>query len=70
MFYSFLSASFSFEWQSYTFPVGVLSTLTQVVKNEGFRGLYKGNGAQMVRIFPYSAIQFVAYEQYRKVSHD
>ncbi|XP_064634456.1 solute carrier family 25 member 16-like [Lineus longissimus] len=47
--------------------LGVMSTLTQVVKIEGFLGLYKGNGAQMVRIFPYSAVQFVAYEQYRKV---
>ncbi|XP_071491774.1 solute carrier family 25 member 16-like [Diadema antillarum] len=29
---------------------------------EGYLALYKGNGAMMVRIFPYGAIQFVTYE--------
>jgi len=32
---------------------GVLGGLRKVVKREGFRALFKGNGAQMVRIFPY-----------------
>ena len=38
------------------------------MKKEGTIGLYKGNGAQMIRIFPYAAVQFVSYESYKKVS--
>ncbi|KNC48017.1 graves disease carrier protein [Thecamonas trahens ATCC 50062] len=46
---------------------GVLATLKQIVRLEGLRGLYKGNGAQMVRIFPYAAVQFMSYEQYKRI---
>ena len=49
--------------------LGVFSTIHQVVVKEGFLGLYKGNGVQMLRIFPYAAIQFMSYEQYKKVKH-
>ncbi|XP_071107675.1 solute carrier family 25 member 16-like isoform X1 [Haliotis cracherodii] len=47
--------------------LGVFSTLKQVVHKEGFAGLYKGNGVQMLRIFPYAAIQYMSYEQYKKL---
>ncbi|XP_072334875.1 solute carrier family 25 member 16 isoform X1 [Scyliorhinus torazame] len=47
--------------------LGVFSTLRAVPKKEGFLGLYKGNGAMMVRIFPYGAIQFTAFDRYRKL---
>lgn len=47
--------------------VGVLATLRAVPKKEGLLGLYKGNGAMMVRIFPYGAIQFMAFDTYKKV---
>lgn len=47
--------------------VGVFATLRAVPKKEGFLGLYKGNGAMMVRIFPYGAIQFMAFDNYKKV---
>ena len=30
--------------------------------------IFKGNGALMLRVFPYGAVQFVSYEQYKKVS--
>ena len=46
---------------------GVISTLCAVPKKEGYRGLYKGNGAMMIRIFPYGAIQFTAFGQYKEV---
>lgn len=39
-----------------------------VPKKEGYLGLYKGNGAMMIRIFPYGAIQFMAFDQYKKVA--
>uniref|UniRef100_A0A4W5PMU0 Solute carrier family 25 member 16 n=1 Tax=Hucho hucho TaxID=62062 RepID=A0A4W5PMU0_9TELE len=45
----------------------VVATLRAVPKKEGFRGLYKGNGAMMVRIFPYGAIQFMAFDKYKKI---
>ncbi|XP_013881595.1 solute carrier family 25 member 16 [Austrofundulus limnaeus] len=47
--------------------LGVFSTLTAVPKKEGILGLYKGNGAMMVRIFPYGAIQFMAFDRYKKL---
>ncbi|XP_061601476.1 graves disease carrier protein isoform X1 [Cololabis saira] len=47
--------------------LGVFSTLTAVPKKEGILGLYKGNGAMMVRIFPYGAIQFMAFDKYKKM---
>ncbi|XP_065082263.1 solute carrier family 25 member 16-like [Ochlerotatus camptorhynchus] len=46
--------------------LGVFSGLKQIVKKESFIALYKGNGAQMVRIFPYAATQFTAFEVYKK----
>lgn len=49
--------------------VGVFATLRAVPEKEGFLGLYKGNGAMMVRIFPYGAIQFMAFDNYKKVLH-
>lgn len=49
--------------------LGVFSGLFNIVKKESFIALYKGNGAQMVRIFPYAATQFTAFEIYKKVSH-
>jgi len=48
-------------------PLGVLSGLRHIVQKETFFALYKGNGAQMVRIFPYAATQFTAFELYKKV---
>lgn len=46
---------------------GVFSGLLEIVKKESVIALYKGNGAQMVRIFPYAATQFTAFEIYKKV---
>ncbi|XP_055630391.1 solute carrier family 25 member 16-like [Toxorhynchites rutilus septentrionalis] len=46
--------------------LGVFSGLKHIVKKESFFALYKGNGAQMVRIFPYAATQFTAFEIYKK----
>lgn len=51
----------------FLFFAGVFSTLKAVPQKEGYLGLYKGNGAMMVRIFPYGAIQFMAFDNYKKV---
>ncbi|KAK6626536.1 hypothetical protein RUM44_009009 [Polyplax serrata] len=45
---------------------GVFSGLREIIARENFLALYKGNGAQMVRIFPYAAVQFTSYEVYKK----
>ncbi|CAH2322033.1 graves disease carrier [Pelobates cultripes] len=47
--------------------LGVLATVFAVRQKEGILGLYKGNGAMMVRIFPYGAIQFMAFDKYKKL---
>lgn len=44
----------------------VFSGFIAIFRKEGARGYFKGNGAMMVRIFPYAAIQFMAYEQYKR----
>lgn len=48
--------------------LGVGSSLYKIFKYEGIPGLYRGNGAMMVRIFPYGAIQFVAYEWFHGIT--
>lgn len=45
----------------------VLSGFKAIYRKEGLRGYFKGNGAMMVRIFPYAAIQFMSYEQYKRL---
>ncbi|XP_014600871.1 PREDICTED: graves disease carrier protein [Polistes canadensis] len=46
--------------------LGVFSGLREIVKRETVFALYKGNWAQMIRIFPYAAIQFTSFEFYSK----
>ena len=41
----------------------VVSSLRTIVKEEGWRGFYKGNGINCVRVFPYVGIQFFCFEQ-------
>lgn len=48
--------------------LGVFSGLRHIVRKESLWALYKGNSAQMVRIFPYAATQFTAFEVYKRVS--
>eukprot|EP00249_Psilotum_nudum_P017851 c26522_g1_i1 orf=811-1350(-) len=46
--------------------IGVLRSLHCILKKEGFRGFYKGNGASVIRVVPYAALHFMTYEQYRR----
>ncbi len=36
-------------------------------REEGFLAFWKGNGANVVRIFPYSAAQMAANDQYKRL---
>ncbi|KAF9613083.1 hypothetical protein IFM89_005531 [Coptis chinensis] len=45
--------------------LGVYQSLKKVLKEEGYLGFYKGNGASVLRIVPYAALHFMTYEQYR-----
>lgn len=50
----------------YKLPVG--QGLMKMWRDEGWRGFMRGNGANCVRIIPYSAVQFASYSFYKKVS--
>ncbi|TVU35372.1 hypothetical protein EJB05_17259 [Eragrostis curvula] len=45
--------------------LGVLNSLKKVRQHDGIMGFYKGNGASVLRIVPYAALHFMAYERYR-----
>lgn len=56
-----------FQTQNATFrSLGLLQSFSLIHKNEGLLGFYKGNGASVMRIVPYAALHFMAYEQYRR----
>ncbi|KAF9439148.1 hypothetical protein BGZ76_010741 [Entomortierella beljakovae] len=44
---------------------GVFKATRDIQKSAGIKGLFQGNSATVLRIFPYAAIKFMAYEQYR-----
>jgi len=39
--------------------------LRDIYANHGIAGLFRGHSATLLKIYPYAAIKFVAYEQYR-----
>lgn len=47
----------------------MLSVMTGIVKNEGFRTLYKGLGPTILRTFPSTGALFVSYEYTKKFLH-
>lgn len=46
---------------------GVATAMRDIHRHDGVRGLFKGHSATLLRIFPYAAIKFLAYEQIRAV---
>lgn len=46
---------------------GIFGTLRRIWMEEGWIGYFKGNGTNIVRIVPYSAVQFASYETYKKL---
>ena len=41
--------------------------LVKIWKEEGFKGMMRGNGINCLRIIPYSAVQFGSYNFYKRV---
>ncbi|KAL8944353.1 MAG: hypothetical protein Q9216_000538 [Gyalolechia sp. 2 TL-2023] len=46
---------------------GVVTAMRDINRESGVRGLFRGHSATLLRIFPYAAIKFLAYEQVRAV---
>lgn len=55
----------------YTKYAGSLSGLGHAAQhiwaNDGLRGFFQGHSVTLIRIFPYAAVKFVAYEQIRSI---
>ncbi|KAI8985879.1 mitochondrial carrier domain-containing protein [Pilobolus umbonatus] len=47
--------------------MGVMDAGKDIMRREGISGLYKGHSVTLIRIFPYAAIKFVAYEQIKAI---
>mmetsp|Transcript_9219 Transcript_9219/g.15804 ORF Transcript_9219/g.15804 Transcript_9219/m.15804 type:complete len:334 (+) Transcript_9219:159-1160(+) len=46
---------------------GSMDCLMQIVRREGWLGLYKGTTANIAKVMPFAALQFVAYEQCKRL---
>lgn len=49
---------------------GVFASLAKMTREEGIRSLWKGNGTNIARIAPYSALQFYSFDNYKRVAAD
>ncbi|XP_053991725.1 mitochondrial coenzyme A transporter SLC25A42 isoform X5 [Hylaeus anthracinus] len=58
--------NFQISKQPYTGRAAV-EFLIRTLRTEGLLSLWRGNSATMVRIIPYSAVQFTAHEQWKRV---
>ena len=45
--------------------LGTLGSLSYMYKTEGFVGFFKGNGATVAKIAPFSAFEFYFYEVFK-----
>lgn len=50
------------------YKMSVGKALAKMWREEGFKGFMAGNGTNCIRIVPYSAVQFGAYNFYKRVS--
>jgi solute carrier family 25 ornithine transporter 2/15 len=50
--------------------ITMIACMKDILRKEGFRALYSGLGATIVRTFPATGALFVAYEYTKKALHD
>jgi solute carrier family 25 phosphate transporter 23/24/25/41 len=43
----------------------IMQSFAFMYKEEGFKGFFKGNGTNMARVAPFSALEFFFYEFYK-----
>lgn len=60
-----------------SYTKGTLSTVAQIWREEGYKGLFRGNFINCLRIFPYTAVQYSVYmemkdamKKYKHLSND
>jgi solute carrier family 25, member 42 len=41
--------------------------LSRTVEHEGLKALFRGNGAQVLRVYPYSGVQLMTYDRYAEM---
>ncbi|KAJ1499540.1 hypothetical protein HMI54_009821 [Coelomomyces lativittatus] len=58
---------FQTESPAYRSSFGVVRTVREIYSNFGIRGLLQGHSATLLRIFPYAAVKFMSYEQYKHI---
>ncbi|CAK9440253.1 uncharacterized protein LODBEIA_P43530 [Lodderomyces beijingensis] len=46
---------------------GMFPTIARMYREEGWRGLFRGNTLNCIRIFPYSAVQFAVFEKCKDI---
>lgn len=46
---------------------GLLHAIGDIYNRDRFVGLFRGHSATLLKIYPYAAIKFIAYEQYRAI---
>eukprot|EP00808_Paulinella_micropora_P012412 g1132.t1 len=46
---------------------GIFQTMQVIIKEEGVAKLWRGNGVNVIRVVPYSATQFAAYDFYKSL---
>ncbi|CAM6104781.1 unnamed protein product [Calypogeia fissa] len=47
--------------------IGFMEAIMKIGTEEGVKGYWKGNLPQVIRVIPYSAVQLLAYETYKKI---
>ncbi|KAG7192081.1 uncharacterized protein KQ657_002441 [Scheffersomyces spartinae] len=52
--------------QGHTYQ-GMFPTILKMYRDEGWRGLFRGNTLNCIRIFPYSAVQFAVFEKCKEI---
>ena len=43
------------------------SSLRTIYRQEGFKGFYRGNGVNVMRVLPYTGTQFMCFDKYKKL---